>query len=834
MLAKHYNPAEIEPALNQAWQMNGIYAFNSNDRGPVYSVDTPPPTVSGSLHLGHVYSYSHADILARFWRMNGKRVYYPMGYDDNGLPTERLVEKKLGIRASDLSRTAFIQKCLETSEQAEIEYQRLWQRLGLSIDWRYTYRTIDEHSRRIAQFSFIDLHRKNLAYLREAPAIWCPECQTALAQADLNDLERESTFFTLAFERPNGEIVPIATTRPELLAACVAVFVHPEDSRAAPLWNETLRVPFYNHTVPVLRDPAVDPDKGTGIVMCCTFGDSTDVAWWNTYHLPLVEIMGRDGRLALPAGVFAGMNSRQARQAIVEALQAQGLVLNRQSTRQTLRVHERCDTAVEYRVLRQWFVDLLSHRERLLKAGEQINWVPEHMHARYRTWVENLNWDWCISRQRTYGVPFPVWYCQECGSPMLANESQLPVDPLEHHPPHACDCGSQSYQPETDVFDTWMTSSLTPQIVGGWLLPGETPAEPLVKLKPELYEQVFPFSLRPQAHEIIRTWAFYTIVKSLYHFDRLPWSAILISGWGIAGEGMEKISKSRGGGPMPPLDMIERYSADAVRYWAASTGPGKDAVISEEKIQLGARLLTKLWNVARFSQPFLDEFIPEETIAERLIFTPGDRWILDQAQTLIQQATELYQAGEYAAAKSEIENFFWRSLADNYLEMCKQRLYDRQHAQHLAGVYTLHQVFLTVIKLLAPQLPYICEALYLELYIKADPGNQSQDVIASIHTSRWPVPAARFVDPAAATSGELLVEIATAVRRFKSEHNLPLGSEFRCLQLASHPQYTQTLGEACTDLLSVTRARTIEFVDKLDPSLHRIYTSSSVQAAIAQ
>jgi len=409
----------------------------------------------------------------------------------------------------------------------------------------------------------------------------------------------------------------------------------------------------------------------------------------------------------------------------------------------------------------------------------------------------------------------------------MADVHELPVDPLEQQPSKTCTCGGRSFRPESDVFDTWMTSSLTPQIVGGWQIGNDNQAAPL-----ELYNQVFPFALRPQAHEIIRTWAFYTIVKSLYHFNRLPWTNVFISGWGIAGEGMGKISKSRGGGPLPPLEMIERHSADALRYWAASTGPGKDAVISEEKIQLGAKLLTKLWNVARFSQPFLLEFHPDQAQIENLPFTPGDRWILARAQALIQQVTTLYQVGEYAAAKSESENFFWRGLADNYLEMCKQRLYDPLHPQHTAAVYALYQVFLVVLKLFAPIMPFICEALYLELYAAVERRRQEPGANLSIHTSAWPKPDERLDDAAAVATGELLVEIASAVRRYKSEQNQPLGSEISRLQLASAAQYAQAIRDAEPDLMSITRARLIELVDELNPNYCQIYAASSLQAAV--
>jgi valyl-tRNA synthetase len=804
MLARQYNPKEAEDRWIAYWQEYGVYHFPLRPPGEVYSIDTPPPTVSGNLHLGHVYSYSHADFLARFWRMNGFRVFYPMGFDDNGLPTERLVEKRLGITANQVGRAAFIEKCLQVSEEAEADYQALWERLGLSIDWRYRYRTIDARSRRLSQLSFIDLYQKNLVNRRQAPAIWCPECQTAIAQAELDDIERDSEFFTLAFHDPDGENVPIATTRPELLPACVSVFVHPDDRRYQGLIGKILQEPLFGRTIPVLADALADPEKGSGAVMCCTFGDATDVAWWYTYQLPLLEAITSDGRLTGLAGDYAGLAAGEARKRIIATLEKDGRVLERRRTRQSVRVHERCDTPVEYIIAQQWFVNVLDHKAALIEAGESIRWQPEHMKARYRSWVENLKWDWCLSRQRYYGVPFPLWYCQDCGAVMLAQEAQLPVDPTVDEPPEACQCGSQRFSPEIDVMDTWATSSLTPQIIGGWQVE-----------KTDLYGQVFPFSLRPQAHEIIRTWAFYTIVKSLYHFHQVPWKNVLISGWGIAGEGMGKISKSRGGGPLPPMQMIERYSADALRYWAASAGPGKDAVISEDKIQLGTKLATKLWNVARFGERFLAEFHPQDNETDQQDYTPADRWILARLQTVVRRATGLFQDGEYASAKSEIELFFWNDLADNYLEMAKQRLYDPEHPKYKAARITLYQLILTTIKLFAPFLPFITEEIFQGLFAAelTDNGNQS------IHTSSWPSIAAALDDPEAAEFGASLIAIASAVRRYKSEHSLPLGRKLNILQIrTATPALAEMLMASIAELASVTRASRVEVVNEfIDP-----------------
>lgn len=791
-LSRRYNPATAEPALRDFWQREGIYHCERADQRPIYAIDTPPPTVSGKLHLGHTYSYSHTDFMARFWRMNGYNVFYPMGYDDNGLPTERLVEKRMGITAPQVGRAAFIEKCLEVSEEAERDYQALWQRLGLSIDWRYSYRTIDEQSRKTSQWSFLDLFKKGLAYRREAPTIWCPECRTAIAQAELNDLERASEFVTLAFTLENGATLPIATTRPELLPACVAVFVHPDDTRYAGLIGSHVRVPLLDFDVPLLADPKADPAKGTGAVMYCTFGDVTDVEWWYTHKLPLKIVIGRDGRMTEAAGALAGLSTQEARRRIVEELDAHGLLLKRESVAQSVRVHERCDTPVEYLVTPQWFVRVLDFKRELLEAGERIEWQPAHMHARYREWVENLGWDWCISRQRYFGVPFPLWYCRQCGEILLADEQELPIDPTTRQSAHACACGSSDFAPEEDVMDTWATSSLSPQIVGRLFA------------EPELYARVSPFSLRPQAHEIIRTWAFYTIVKSFHHFGALPWRTVTISGWGLAGPGGEKISKSRGGGT-DPMAMIENTSADAVRYWAASTGFGKDAIISEEKIKNGGKLITKLWNVARFSERFLEE----ERSAGVMELTPTDRWLLARLARLILRTTELFRAYEYAAAKSEIESFFWRDLADNYLEMCKERLYSEPGQQREGACYTLRHALLNIIKLFAPFLPYVTEQIYLGLFAR-------EEGRPSLHLTSWPEAMQDWMNEEAEATGGILLEVATAVRRYKSEASISLGAELKRLLISTgNAKLVTTLSAARRDILSVTRARELSIGENL-------------------
>jgi valyl-tRNA synthetase len=825
-LPKQYNPGEIESRLMASWIEQAIYQFDPATEKKVYSIDTPPPTVSGHLHLGHTYSYTHADLFARFWRMRGLAVFYPMGYDDNGLPTERLVERQTGLKAVDIGRRAFIEKCLELSQNAELEYRLLWQRLGLSIDWRYTYRTIDQCSWKTSQQSFIDLYRKGLIYRKKAPTLWCPECRTALAQADVDDLERTTDFYTLEFRLQNGKILPIATTRPELLPACVAIFIHPHDSRFAGLVGQYASVPIFGQAVPILEDRLADPEKGSGAVMCCTFGDATDKEWWYAHHLPLVEAIGRDGCLTSAAGDFAGLSVVEGRQQIVAALDAQQRILDRTLTNQVIPVHERCDTPIETILSHQWFVKVLDIKPELLEAGGRVRWHPHHMQARYRAWVENLAWDWCISRQRYFGICFPLWYCQNCGEITLAREDQLPVDPTESQPSQPCGCGCTRFLPETDVLDTWATSSMSPQIVGQWLCADR---------KESLYQKVFPFSLRPQAHEIIRTWAFYTIAKSYFHFGQIPWSDVAISGWGIAGQGLGKISKSRGGGPMPPLEMIERYSADAVRYWAASTSLGKDAVISEEKIQVGAKLVTKLYNVARFAERFLEGYLPPQDAASiaSLPFTPADRWILSRSQRLIRRVTTLLEEYDYAAAKSEIEVFFWSELADNYLEMVKQRLYNPQHLAHLAARYALYRVLIETVQLFAPFLPYVTEAIYQGLFKEIE--LVKDESLISVHVSAWPNADPNMEDDSAEAFGETLLNIAIAARRYKSERNLPLSTEITSL-IISTPQsgVAFNLEDSTSDLGSITRAREILILTQLPAGQKICMQSDQLQVAINQ
>ncbi len=798
MLPNRYDFHEVEPRLVRLWSATDPYAFDAYGSGPIYTIDTPPPTVSGTLHIGHCYSYSQTDVIARFHRMRGERVLYPMGFDDNGLPTERFVEKTIGKKATQMERAEFLAQCLELIQQTEDGFRALWRRMSLSVDWRYTYSTISPQVQRTSQWSFIQLYQAGRAYTQQAPTLWCPECQTAIAQAEQDDKVLPTLFSTLAFHLQDGTILPIATTRPELLPACVAIFVHPADDRYRHLIGAEASIassafsqkPFIE--VPILADELVDPTKGSGAVMCCTFGDSTDVRWWRTHDLPLLKAIGRAGRMTSLAGPYEGFSTVQARQRILAHLMEQDLILSQETIEHNVGVHERCGTPVEYIHTRQWFIRILDQKERFL--GHQIHWNPEYMRQRYEHWVENLQWDWCISRQRFLGVPFPAWTCRACGEIYLASLAQLPVDPRVSTPQEACTCGASDFEPELDVMDTWATSSCSPLFIGRW------PDDPV------WFAQHFPASLRPQAHDIIRTWTFYTIVKSLYHTNELPWREIAISGHGLSAE-KSKLSKSKQHNEIGPGELIERESADALRYWATSAKPGSDSPLKLEVLSNGRRLVTKLWSASRFAEVHLQglprQFLSSEALPVDLL--PTDRWLLSRLARTIAMATTELEHGNYSTARAEVERFFWSDLCDNYLELAKARLYQEHSRQREAAQWTLYQALLNVLKMLAPYLPFVTEEIYLSLF-------QRWEETSSIHVAAWPELYSEWVDPQAEAIGGDLLEILRLVRRYKADHGLSVGSELNSLRVTHSRPLHSALATATIDLKSATRARTILFV----------------------
>jgi valyl-tRNA synthetase len=728
--AKQYDPKEAEPRWQKVWQDEGVYRFDAASPAPIYSIDTPPPTVSGSIHIGHVFSYTQAEAIARFFRMRGHNVFYPFGFDDNGLPTERFVEKELNVKGKDLPREKFVEHCLEMTRLVEERFKTLWTRLGFSADWTLEYSTIGRNAQRVSQRSFLDLARRGLATRKETPALWCPECQTSVAQAEEDDKESETVLTDVAFGLSGGGEIVIATTRPELLSSCVAVFLHPEDERAAALRGRKAVTPLFGREVPILADAAVKRDKGTGAVMCCTFGDTTDIGWWRDHRLPFVASIGKDGKMTEAAGAYAGLHLKKARAKVLEDLAAAGVVRGQKKVQHAVNVHERCGTPIEFVLAPQWFVNVLDRKDEIRRAGAAIRWFPPEMKVRFDHWVENLKFDWCISRQRFYGVPFPVWLCTRCDGFVLARDEDLPVDPTRVAPPSPCPKCQAPLRPETDVMDTWATSSVTPQINARWGEPGDLSA------------RLYPMSLRPQAHDMLNPQR-------------------------------EKISKSKGGAAVTPDMLIEKYSADPVRYWACRNSLGMDTYFDEKTLDQGRRLVTKLWNAVRFAHASLAGWNGTDAGGEPRTV---DRAVLSLLARVVDRSTSLLERYEFGLAMKEIESFFWADLCDNYLEMVKDRLYDLSPANASAragGQRSLARVLETVLKLFAPFLPHVTEELYQSLF--AARGGPFR----SLHRTSWPRVEPGDADAEAEAAFAAAVAVVTVGRRWKSERNLsmktPLG-----------------------------------------------------------
>ncbi|MFB6176063.1 MAG: valine--tRNA ligase, partial [Halobaculum sp.] len=608
-----YDPQTTESKWQDYWVENEVYEYRGEpeiDSDTTYAIDTPPPTVSGSLHMGHLYGHTLQDFAARFHRMFDGETFFPFGYDDNGIASERLTEQELGIHHGDYTRREFQEKCREVCREYEADFTDEMQSLGVSVDWSRTYKTIEPDVQRASQLSFLDLYEKGREYRERAPTIWCPDCETAISQVEMEDEMRDTEFVDIAFELTElgdetgdlddrereesdydvptepGDDVVISTTRPELLPACVAMFVHPDDEANQHLVGGTAKVPLFGHEVPIYADERVEGDTGTGIVMCCTFGDQTDIEWYQAHDLDLRIAIDESATMTDVAGDYEGLSTDEASDAIKSDLADAGLLLSREPHRHAVQVHERsCDAAVEYLVTEQWYIELLDKTDEYLEAGREMDWFPEKMYTRYEHWIEGLEWDWCISRQRDSGIPFPVWYCGDCGEEVFAEPEDLPVDPLADDPPvDACpECGHDEFDPEEDVFDTWATSSLTPLINSGWDYDAD--AGEITFDDPELY----PMDLRPQGHDIVSFWLFHTIVKCVEHTGEVPFESVLINGH-VLDEDRQKMSSSVGNVVLPSEVMAE-YPTDAIRYWAASSSVGDDFPYKTNELRQGEKLV---------------------------------------------------------------------------------------------------------------------------------------------------------------------------------------------------------------------------------------------------
>ena len=827
----------LEEKLNQRWAEEGTYSFNEDTtRADVYSIDTPPPTASGSLHVGHVFSYTQTDVLARYQRMNGKNVFYPMGWDDNGLPTERRVQNYYGVRCDPavpydpdyqppaqpaknqrdwdaISRHNFIDLCLKLSEEDEKVFEDLFTRLGLSVDWNITYRTIDEHSRATSQRAFLrDLAAGN-AYMAEAPTMWDVTFRTAVAQAELEDREVDGAQHRFNFTAADGRGIEIMTTRPELLPACVALVAHPDDERYQDLFGSTVTSPLFGVEVEVHPHPLAKPDKGTGIAMICTFGDATDVTWWRELNLPTRSIVGRDGRLmretpewiTTDAGraayeQMAGKTIFSAKESVVNQLrEAELLLAEPTKIKHAVNFFEKGERPLEIVTSRQWYIRNggrdAERRDELIERGRELEWHPGHMRSRYENWVEGLNGDWLVSRQRFFGVPFPIWYPitqdgePDYENPIIPDEQQLPVDPLEDVP--AGYTAEQRDQPggfmgDPDVLDTWATSSLTPQIVGNW------------GVDEKRFHNVFPFDLRPQGHDIIRTWLFSTVVRSNSLEGVAPWKNAALSGW-ILDPDRKKMSKSKGN-VVVPTEILDQFGSDAVRYWAASARLGADTAYEVGQMKIGRRLAIKLLNASKFA---LNLGADESQIlhgSADVVTNPLDRSLLVRLAEVIEKATAAFEAYEYARALDLTESFFW-DFTDDYVELIKDRAYGGRSEAETASVRaTLATTLDALLRLLAPFQPFATEEVW------------SWWRAGSVHRAAWPK-AEEIRAGLADADAEILPSVGQALiglRKAKSDAKVKQRTRVLSGTITAPDAMIERVRAALEDLSAATAADSLE------------------------
>jgi valyl-tRNA synthetase len=824
----------LEAKWRQRWADEGTYRFDrTKTRDEIFSIDTPPPTVSGTLHPGHVFSYTHTDLVARYQRMRGREVFYPMGWDDNGLNVERRVQLLTGTRCDPslpydpdfrppekvskkdkpvpVSRPNFVKLCGQVVEQLEESYFDLWSNLGLSVDWSHTYRSIGPEATRASQRGFLRLVARDLAYRSEAPTLWDIDFRSAVAQAELQDRETPGAYYRIRFEGPGDEPIWIETTRPELLPACVALVAHPDDERYQPLFGQTARTPLFGVEVPIVAHELAAPDKGTGIAMICTFGDTTDVTWWRELHLDLRAIVQRDGRLrpvtwgepgwesadvAAAQRAYdelAGRTIKQAQTRIGEMLTDAGVLDGEpRSITHQVKFWENGTRPLEIVTSNQWLIRY-PDKDAMLARGKELAWWPDFMRVRYENWVNGLQGDWNITRQRFFGVPFPAWYPIDADgnidylAPILADEASLPVDPTTVAPPGYTDDQRDKpggFSADPDVMDTWATSSLSPQIATGWVD------------DPDLFARTFPMDLRPQAHDIIRTWLFYTVVRSHYEHDALPWANAAISGF-IVDPDRKKLSKSSANAPDDPGQLLARFGSDAVRYWAASGRPGMDVVFDEGQLKIGRKLAIKLLNASKYA-------LGVGSTAAGEVTEPLDRSMLAALADLVAEATDAFDRFDYARAIERTEGFFW-SFCDDYLELVKNRAYGSAGDDGAASARTaLGLALRTLLGLFAPFLPFVTEEVW------------SWWQEGSVHRSSWPsadaLRQAAGADAAASPADEpdtAVLAVAAAVlgevRKAKSEARRSMRSEVTAAVVADTPERLALLALAADDVRSAGR-----------------------------
>lgn len=759
-----------EKEWERKWEDENIYKYIGDGSRPRYVIDTPPPYPTGSIHLGHVLNWVYIDMNARYRRQKGLDVLFTQGWDCHGLPTEVKVEETHGIKKNDVSRAKFREYCVDLTTENIAKMKAQMQAMGYSQDWTREFVTMTPEYMRKTQYSFLKMYEEGLIYQGKHPVNWCPRCQTAIAFAEVEYSDNttflnyvnfppavDDSYDDIASSQESGkqadpktEGILIATTRPELMSACVAVVINPEDERYTPLLGKYVEVPLSHQKVKIIADEEVDPEFGTGAVMICTFGDKTDVSWVQKYNLEVIDVIDDAGILTSAAGRYEGMDLQTCKKQTIEDLDAEGYLLKQEQVDQNVGQCWRCKTPVEILLKEQWFVAVRDLIEKTKVAADEMRWVPDHMKSRMVNWADSMEWDWCISRQRIFATPIPVWYCKDCGKVILPDPEDLPIDPTIDKPKHACECGCEEFIPEVDVLDTWMDSSISPLSIAGW--PDED------------YINHFPSDIRPQGHDIIRTWAFYTTLRCIALTGQKPFDDIVINGM-VFGEDGNKMSKSRPEFVVGPEEVIEQYGADSLRTWAANSVPGSDVIFDWKDIKHGYRFLRKFWNAFRFiSMQIFDEEVSYEDVKDSL--GPIDLWILSKLNNLNVTVDQAFADYNFAETITSIERFFWHDFCDEYIEAVKYRLYtDVSDESRRAAKYTLRTVVETSLKLLAPIAPFFTEEVYQYF------GNES------IHTTLWPEVHEELISSEMEEKGETTVELIDEIRRFKSASKIPLNAE---------------------------------------------------------
>lgn len=777
-----YDAIPTERKWQKQWKDWELYKFDLDSDKPVYSVDNPPRYASGALHLGHATGYSLIDFAARYHRQKGCNVMFPLCFDVNGTPVEVRVEKKYGINKYSVPRQKYIEMCEEYANSFIESMKKQFEILGESMDPSVYYQTDAPYYRRITQISFIKMLEKGLAYKGEYPVNWCPRCITALADAEVEYDTNVTKLNYIKFKAKEGGEIIIATTRPELICTCQTIAVHPTDKRYEDLVGKEIITPVFGKAVKVIADEKVDPAFGSGIVMICTIGDKTDLEWVMKYKLPLDKGIDEEGRMTDLAGKYKGMGVKDARAAIIEDLKAAGLIIKQEEQQQNRSICWRCHTPIEFLQVKQWFVKIMDFKKEVLAKADEIEWYPEFMKVRLQDWVNSLQWDWVVSRQRYFATPIPVWECQDCDFVLPAKETDCYIDPLTTKPylEKCPKCGGE-LKGCPDVFDTWMDSSVSPLYNTFW------------QRDEEKFKKLYPMSLRPQSHDIIRTWAFYTILREHLLTNEKPWEHIMIHGFIMAPDGTPMHTSL--GNVIDPMPLLENYGADAMRYYACTCTLGEDHAFRERDVVHGKKLCTKMWNLGKLIEMTVKEKPTETTL------TPIDRWILSRYSRVVKAVTEHMEAYNFDKAMREVETFAWSVFADHYVEMVKHRV---RREDDMAVRYTLYTVYLGILKMMAPMLPHVTEDAYQAF--------AEMDGAKSIHVSKWPEPV--LVDTDAEQLGEMTKEVIAAIRNWKSEKKLPLNKELTSVDIVGDKALL--LKDYKEDISATIRALKLELMTKAD------------------